>query len=237
MHKRKSSRAVVVEDSAALLLEGVPRLQDVLISNESAAVFQVLTAGEDVEMIVNGKKKSCTIVLDEDCLSLHLKRKLRDVIIDIAQLREIRKKVEHVLVLLIGEKKGAGFLTQGLLQVRERLSLEEDHVLSLIVQDKDERRKPVTYDLHFENQLLREWWLNALQTLLRAMSEWTGEAYVYLKPWSTHVKGKSTMSARTALKLLRDLRFNCSRSDVQAMLNRFDVDKDGRLNFSGFSVS
>jgi|JI10StandDraft_1071094.scaffolds.fasta_scaffold814137_1 hypothetical protein len=201
----------------SLLLEGVPRLQDVLIANESDSVYKVLTGGEQVTLIVNCKTKPCSIWLDEDCLTLHLKRKLRDVTVDIAQLREVRD----------------GFLTQGLLQSREKLNLQEEHVLSLIVQDKDERRKPITFDLLFENQLLREWWLSSLRTLLRAMTEWNGEAYIYLKPWLTHLKGKASLSARSALKLLRELRFDCSRNDVQALVNHFDADKDGRLNFAG----
>ncbi len=216
-HQRKPSRVESVLPPP-VLCEGVPFLHSVLIANESENVYTVLISGEEVQQIVNGTKKACSIVLDKDCLSLHLKRKLKDVVVDIAQLREVR----------------AGFLTQGLLLAREKLNLQEDHVLSLIVSDpKDERKKPICYDLHFENQLMREWWLNALQTLLRAMSDWNGEAYVFLKPWLTHLKGKETMSARTALKLLRELKFNCSRQDVQSMLNRFDVDKDGRLNFSG----
>ncbi len=153
---RRKSLATQSQD-APLFLSGMPLLADLLKNRESDAIYKVLTAGEEVSQIVNGQKRKCEIRLDTNCLSLYLFQggaaKPR-VSIDINELREVRE----------------GFLTQGLLNSRERLGLEEDHVLSLVVQQKGSSLVTV-YDFHFENQLMREWWLSSLKTLVTAMSE------------------------------------------------------------------
>lgn len=159
--------------------------------------------------------------LDPNCLSLNIYRPAKSsrpkIVIDVSKIVECRE----------------GLLTRELLLHREKLGLEEGNAFSIVVLDNSS--KPLVYDFYLTNQLMREWWTHSLQTLVRAMSDWGGEAFVYQRVFLSNLRaGKSTVSVKTVLIILKSLNMPITKEALVPLMKRFDVDGDGRLAFQEF---
>ena len=191
---------------------GLPSLGEILIAKESEAVYKVLTEGEEVFHVAAGKKKALVMQLDPNCLTLHLYKTKGGT----AGIKG--KPIISIDVSRIGEVRN-GFLTKELLASHEKLDLHEENVFSIIVLDN--ASKPLVYDFYLENQLMREWWSHSLQTLVKAMNDWEGEAFVYQRIFLSHLReGKSTVSAKTIQSMLKSLNMPITKGDIKGLVRQ-----------------